>query len=134
MSDRLECLDVDSPSAAMHDAYKDKRSDLDELVRIVRPLGGQVGAVAEVSGRPVALDLVSRPDAFAELLPRLAQGYALVGMSEQALHWLTIAVDRGFINYPFLARHDPFFEALRRQPRFQQLMETVRERWERFEA
>ena len=77
VSDRLECLHVDSPSAAMHDAYKHKRSDLDELVRAVRPLDGQVGAVAEVSGKPVALDLVSRPDAFAELLPRLAQGYAL---------------------------------------------------------
>lgn len=69
-----------------------------------------------------------------DVFPRLiAQGYALVGMSERALHWLAIAVDRGFINYPFLARHDPFFEALRREPRFQELMQTVRDRWERFE-
>ena len=68
------------------------------------------------------------------MFPRIvAQGYALAGMSERALHWLAIAVDRGFINYPFLAQHDPFFERLRSQPRFQQLMETVRDRWERFE-
>ena len=39
----------------------------------------------------------------ADVFPRiLAQGYALAGMSERALHWLAIAVDRGFINYPFL--------------------------------
>jgi len=70
-----------------------------------------------------------------DVFPRIiAQGYAMVGMSERALDWLAIAVDRGFINYPFLARHDPFFAPLRGQARFQKLMETVRERWERFEA
>ena len=67
-----------------------------------------------------------------DVFPRiLAQGYALLGASERALHWLAIAVDRGFINYPFLARYDPFFEKLRSHPRFQQLIETVRDRWER---
>jgi TolB-like protein/AcrR family transcriptional regulator len=69
-----------------------------------------------------------------DLFPRIvAQGYALVGMPERALHWLTIAVDRGFINYPSLARHDPFFERVRSEPGFQKLLETVRERWEKFE-
>ena len=70
----------------------------------------------------------------ADVFPRfVAQGYALAGMSERALHWLAIAVDRGFINYPFLAQHDPSFRRLRSEPRFQKLMETVRDRWERFE-
>jgi TolB-like protein len=71
----------------------------------------------------------------ADMFPRiLAQGYALAGMPDRALHWLAIAIDRGFINYPFLAQHDPFFATLRSDPRFQQLMETVRDRWERFES
>jgi len=70
-----------------------------------------------------------------DLFPRiLAQGYALAGMPDHALGWLTIAVDRGFINYPFLAEHDPFFSGLRGDPRFQQIAEAVRGRWERFEA
>jgi TolB-like protein len=70
----------------------------------------------------------------ADVFPRMmAQGYALAGMSDRALHWLAIAVDRGFINYPFLARHDPCLAGLRTHPGFRQLMERVRERWERFE-
>jgi non-specific serine/threonine protein kinase len=70
-----------------------------------------------------------------DLFPRLlAQGYALAGMTEPALHWLAIAVDRGFINHPFLARHDPLLATLRGDARFEELMTSVRERWERFEA
>ena len=69
----------------------------------------------------------------ADVFPRIiAQGYALAGMPERALHWLAIAVDRGFINYPFLAQHDPFFAGLRNHARFQELMASVRDRWERF--
>jgi hypothetical protein len=72
--------------------------------------------------------------AASDVFPRIiAHGYALVGMSERALHWLAIAVDRGFINYPFLARHDPFFARLGSEPRFQKLVETIRDRWQRFE-
>jgi hypothetical protein len=55
-------------------------------------------------------------------------------MPDQAIRWLTIAVDRGFINYPYLSQHDPFFESLSGLPEFQQLMDVVRDRWNRFEA
>jgi hypothetical protein len=74
---RLARHGVQSTSAAMSDVYDGRRADLGSLARAVRHLDGQVGAVAVVSGRPVVLDLVSRPEAFAALLPRLAQGYAL---------------------------------------------------------
>jgi non-specific serine/threonine protein kinase len=70
-------------------------------------------------------------DVFARVL---AQGYALAGFSEPSLHWLEIAIGRGFINYPFLSRWDPSFESLRREPRFLTLMDTVHERWKRFES
>jgi TolB-like protein len=69
-----------------------------------------------------------------DVFPRfLAQGYAVAGWPERALHCLATAVDRGFINHPYLARHDPLLESLRRDPRFQQLLETARDRWETFE-
>lgn len=69
-----------------------------------------------------------------ELFPRLlAQGYALAGIPDRALYWLEIAIDRGFINYPFLAQYDPFFQRLRTDPRFVRLTAIARDRWERFE-
>jgi ARG and Rhodanese-Phosphatase-superfamily-associated Protein domain len=74
---RLEEHGVVSRSAAMSDVYDRRREDLRSLARAIGHVEGQVGAVAAVSGRPVVLDLVSRADAFATLLPRLAQGYAL---------------------------------------------------------
>ncbi len=71
----------------------------------------------------------------ADVFPRmLAQGYALAGMPERAMRWLTITIERGFINYPFLAHYDPFFERLRHLARFQQLIDVVQHRWETFEA
>jgi non-specific serine/threonine protein kinase len=70
-----------------------------------------------------------------DLFPRfLAQGYALAGLPDRALHWLEIAIGRGFINYPFLAQHDPFLRGLRTHPRFVQLTDIARDRWEGFEA
>jgi hypothetical protein len=51
-----------------------------------------------------------------------------------AIEWLEVAVDRGFINHPFLARHDPILACLRSHRRFRRLLDTVRERWERFEV
>ena len=31
----------------------------------------------------------------------------MLGEPALAVHWLKTAVDKGFVNYPFLARHDP---------------------------
>ncbi len=76
--------DVDSDSSAMADLYEAKRDDLAALAGAVKPVDGQIGAVAQIAGRPIALDLVSRPDVFGALLPRLAQGYALDALGVDA--------------------------------------------------
>lgn len=68
-----------------------------------------------------------------DLFPRLlAQGFALAGMHGAALKWLKRAVERGFVNYPFLAQHDPCFRSLRTNRIFRALMSDVRDRWESF--
>jgi TolB-like protein/cytochrome c-type biogenesis protein CcmH/NrfG len=91
--------------------------------------GDRAGAVAVLTPEIEAAAYTT------DLFPRfLAQGYALAGMSGRALHWLAVAVERGFVNHPFLVRHDPTLGGLRDDPGFQRLMETVRERWERFET
>jgi hypothetical protein len=64
----------------------------------------------------------------------LAQGFAMAGMAEPAMRWLEVAIDRGFINHPYLARYDPFFRSHRSDARFKGLLEIARDRWERFEA
>ena len=69
-------------------------------------------------------------DVFARIL---AQSYALAGLRERAIQWLQVAVDRGFINHPFLAHHDPFFSRMRDDPPFVRLLDHVRVRWERFQ-
>jgi TolB-like protein len=70
-----------------------------------------------------------------DVFPRfLAQGFAMAGVRESAVQWLQVAVDRGFVNYPFLARHDPSFETLRGDSAFKALLETARRRWQCFEA
>jgi ARG/rhodanese/phosphatase superfamily protein len=83
VGERLADNDVSSASAAMSDVYEDRRSDLAELLGAVRHVDGQVGAIAAVGGRPTVLDLVSRSEVFAMLLPRLAQGYALDALGRE---------------------------------------------------
>ena len=65
---------------------------------------------------------------------QLAEGYSLINEKIKALDWLENAVDRGFINYPFLNEIDPFFENIRGEPRFKKLMERVKHEWENFEV
>jgi TolB-like protein len=91
-------------------------------------LGERARALAVLTARVAVAGNVT------DVFPRfLAHGYALAGEPERALHWLAIAVDRGFINYPFIARFDPLLQPLRPRPDFQRLLETVRERWRRFD-
>ena len=77
VSGRLAELGVASDSAALSDVYDGRRRELDALIEGVAHADAQLGAVAAVEGRPIALDLVSRPEVFAALLPSLVQGYAL---------------------------------------------------------
>jgi TolB-like protein/thioredoxin-like negative regulator of GroEL len=70
-----------------------------------------------------------------DMFPRmLAQGFALAGRGAPALHWLQCAIERGFINYPYLARHDPTFRTLRQDAGFKRLLALARTRWEAFAA
>jgi hypothetical protein len=68
-----------------------------------------------------------------ELFPRfLAHGYVLAGEPGRAVHWLRIAVERGFINYPFLAQHDHLLDPLRQRDDFRDVLAIVHERWRAF--
>jgi len=85
VSERLTAHAVNSPSSALTDLYQSRRPLLDEIKHEIALQDGQVGAVVQVAERPVAFDLVGRPEVFAELFPRLLDGYGVL-----AMNWLTL--------------------------------------------
>jgi eukaryotic-like serine/threonine-protein kinase len=56
--------------------------------------------------------------------------FAMLGEHATAIQYLRTAVDLGFINYPFLAEYDPLLREIRKEPAFQELLVSVRPRWE----
>jgi serine/threonine protein kinase/Flp pilus assembly protein TadD len=68
-------------------------------------------------------------------LPQMiADAYAALGETEEALRWLERTVEWGWINYPWFAVFDPWLENLHGDVRFQRLMERVKKEWEEFEV
>jgi eukaryotic-like serine/threonine-protein kinase len=63
----------------------------------------------------------------------VADAFALLDEKNEALDWLENAVTRGFLNYPFISRHDFFLDNIRGEERFKKLMERVKYEWEHFE-
>jgi len=64
----------------------------------------------------------------------MAAFYAVSGEKDKALKWLENAVERGFINYPFLEHHDRLLDAVRQESGFKELMKRVKKEWENFEV
>jgi serine/threonine protein kinase/cytochrome c-type biogenesis protein CcmH/NrfG len=63
----------------------------------------------------------------------VADAFALLDEKKEALDWLENAVNRGFINYPFINTYDSFLANIRGEERFKKLMERVKYEWEHFE-
>jgi len=64
----------------------------------------------------------------------LGSFFAIIDEKTEALNWLENAVNKGFINYPFLTEHDPFLINIRGEQRFKKLMERVKFEWENFKV
>ena len=69
-------MSVDSPTGASRDLYRHYERDLRTLEDAFPAQRGQCGALLAL-GHDLCLDLVSRPDAFARLWPKLRSGYLL---------------------------------------------------------
>jgi serine/threonine protein kinase/tetratricopeptide (TPR) repeat protein len=63
----------------------------------------------------------------------MAQAQTALGRTDEALRWLGRATERGFLNAPFLEKVDPLLTGLRGEARFVELMERLRQRWQRFD-
>ncbi|HVT45409.1 MAG TPA: protein kinase [Thermoanaerobaculia bacterium] len=64
----------------------------------------------------------------------IADVYALLGDAEKTASWLRIALSRGYLAYPYLARHDWFLDGVRSSPEVREALEEIREGWEGFRA
>ena len=69
-------MSVSSPTGASRDLYRHYERDLQALEGAFPAHPGQCGAILAIGG-DLCLDLVSRPDAFARLWPKLRAGYLL---------------------------------------------------------
>ena len=79
-------------------------------------------------------DPVTPEQCTSDVFPRLlAHVHALSGDEDGAVRWLRVAVERGFINYLYLAKHDHILRCLDSHDGFRQLLEDVRQRWESFD-
>jgi serine/threonine protein kinase/tetratricopeptide (TPR) repeat protein len=63
----------------------------------------------------------------------VAEMHAFAGLKDEALDWLSNAVDRGYINYPLIADHDRLLESIRGEPRFRDIAARAKHEWEHFE-
>jgi hypothetical protein len=74
--EKAERMRTFSPTAAVSDTYRDHGASLAELESLFSLEPGQCGSVLAL-GDNLCLDWVSRPDAFAQLWPKLKRGYLL---------------------------------------------------------
>jgi len=64
----------------------------------------------------------------------LAAFYSYLDEKEEALKWLENAVNRGFINFPFLNEQDILLENIRNEEGFKSLMLRAKKEWEDLEV
>jgi len=55
--------------------------------------------------------------------------YAMLGMNDDAINWLSRAIAMGNENYPWIASN-PLWSPLKEEPRFQQILGDLKQHWE----
>ena len=74
---KAAAMDAASPSGAMGSIFERHAEALDQYVRSLNAVPGQVGAVFMVGKERLGLDVFDQPDTFASMLPRLVRSYAV---------------------------------------------------------
>ena len=74
---KMACLDVDSPTMAMSDAYERRAGDLGACTQAFRAEPRQRGAVVALDGKVAGLEVFDSAAAFAKYLDKLVRSYAL---------------------------------------------------------
>ena len=61
-----------------------------------------------------------------ELSIWMADIYSLIGEKELALKWIQNAAKKGFINYSFFKKYDPFLKNIRKDSNFKEILEDIK--------
>jgi len=62
----------------------------------------------------------------------LAESYAITGDTAEAIVYFRIAIDHGFVHYPFFSQHNPHLALLHGEPEFESLLARAEAEWRRF--
>ncbi|HSF14262.1 MAG TPA: hypothetical protein VLK65_01765 [Vicinamibacteria bacterium] len=62
----------------------------------------------------------------------VSECYALIGRQDPAIDWMEAAFQKGFWNYPYVARHSTTLRLLDGDPRFVALLGRMKTAWEGF--
>ncbi len=79
IDERLHTSAVFSPTSALSDVHEAERPRIDDLADDFALVDGQCGAILAL-GDQLCLDLVSRPEVWTQLWPKLRRGYLLDGV------------------------------------------------------
>ncbi|MDH3440250.1 MAG: TIR domain-containing protein [Gammaproteobacteria bacterium] len=63
----------------------------------------------------------------------MAQCYALIDETDEAVEWIDTAIRRGFWNYPLFAERDTLLSSLRQNDRYKTLMLELKDKWRNLE-
>lgn len=77
ISELHESLKTHSGTEAMHDAYEQRRQNIDEVIAAFPLIEGQCGFYAQIDGRFAGLDLVSRPEIWKDLHAKVVRSYVV---------------------------------------------------------
>lgn len=96
VAERSATLGVRSPTGASSEAFDRHRDRLRASASAINLREGQIGMIFQVGGTVLTLDLVSRPEVFADLHAPLVQGYCLdaLGRNTPARVNGTVKADR----------------------------------------
>ena len=78
------CLNVESPTEAMADAYEQSAGSLESFTDAFKPIEHQVGAVFCLGGKVAGIELFDSADTFARTAAKLVASYAMDALGEQA--------------------------------------------------
>lgn len=109
VEERLVTSGTRSQTSSLRDAFVGRARDLDQILAAAgEPQPEQTGVLACIGGRPVALDLLDRPEALARLWPRLVRAYALdaLGRAEAAVDGQEVERFLGRLRDAQITAHD----------------------------